>query len=71
MCGFYHKPRHLKECCHWNLENLNNKLKDKKKVSVNELFFRQGKEWLETTKNKGTQIKEVFQSIVVSFAFIG
>jgi len=31
MCGFYHKPGHLKENYHWNLENPNNKLKDKKK----------------------------------------
>jgi hypothetical protein len=30
MCGFYHKPRHLKEHCHWNPKNPNNKLKDKK-----------------------------------------
>jgi hypothetical protein len=37
MCGFYHKPRHLKECCDWILENPNNKLKDKKEVSVNEV----------------------------------
>jgi hypothetical protein len=39
MCEFYHKPRHLKEHCHWNLENPNNKLKDKKKVLMNEIFF--------------------------------
>jgi hypothetical protein len=37
MCGFCHKPRHLKKCCHWNLENSNNRLKDKKKVSMNEV----------------------------------
>ncbi len=35
MCGFYHKPRHLKERYHWNLENPNNKLKDKIEVLVN------------------------------------
>jgi hypothetical protein len=37
MYGFCHKPRHLKEHCHWNPNNLNNKLKDKKKVSMNEI----------------------------------
>jgi hypothetical protein len=37
MCGFYHKPRHLKEHCPWNLNNPNNKLKDKKRVLVNEV----------------------------------
>lgn len=21
ICGHYHKPNHIKECCHWNLEN--------------------------------------------------
>jgi hypothetical protein len=29
------KLGHSKECCHWNLENLNKKLKDKKEVLVN------------------------------------
>jgi hypothetical protein len=32
MCDYYHKPRHLKEHCHWNPKNPNNKWKDKKKV---------------------------------------
>ncbi len=43
MCGFYHKPGHLKELCHWNLENLNNKLKDKKEVLVNIVCSHVGK----------------------------
>ncbi len=30
MCSFYHKLGHLKEHCHWNPNNPNNKLKDKK-----------------------------------------
>ncbi len=30
ICGFCHKPGHLKECYHWNPNNPNNKLKDKK-----------------------------------------
>ncbi len=29
MCGFCHKSRHLKEQCHWNPKNPNNKLKKK------------------------------------------
>jgi hypothetical protein len=37
MCGLYHKLRHLKERYHWNPQNFNNKLKDKKEVSVNEV----------------------------------
>jgi hypothetical protein len=43
MCGFYHKPRHLKERWHWNPENPNKKLKDKKKVLVNEISPHAGK----------------------------
>ncbi len=35
--GFHHKPGHLKEHYHWNPVNLNNKLNDKKKVSMNEV----------------------------------
>ncbi len=35
ICGQCNKPRHSKECCHWNLNNPNNKLKDKKEVVVN------------------------------------
>jgi hypothetical protein len=31
MCNFCHKPRHLKECCHWNPKSPYNKLKDKNK----------------------------------------
>jgi hypothetical protein len=30
-------------------------------------FLRQGKEWVETMKNKGIQIKEVPRSTIVSF----
>jgi len=37
MCDFYHKPWHLKECCHWNPKNPNNKLKDIKEVLVNKV----------------------------------
>ncbi len=37
MCGFCHKPMHLKEHCHWNPKNPNNKLKDKKRILVNEV----------------------------------
>jgi hypothetical protein len=35
ICDQCNKSRHSKECCHWNLNNPNNKLKDKKKVVVN------------------------------------
>jgi hypothetical protein len=38
MCNFYHKLGHLKEHCHWNPENPNNILKEKKEASVNEVF---------------------------------
>jgi hypothetical protein len=37
MCSFCHKLRHLKEHFHWNLENPNNKLKDKNEVMMNEV----------------------------------
>jgi hypothetical protein len=37
MSVFCYNPRHLKECCHWNSKNPNNKLKDKKKGLVNEI----------------------------------
>jgi hypothetical protein len=36
-CSFYHKLGHLKERCHWNPKKPNNKLKDKNKVSMNEI----------------------------------
>jgi hypothetical protein len=35
-CGQCNKPRHSKEHCHWNPNNPNNKLKDKKEVVINE-----------------------------------
>jgi hypothetical protein len=35
ICGQCNKLGHSKEHCHWNLNNLNNKLKDKKEVKVN------------------------------------
>jgi hypothetical protein len=35
ICGQCNKPRHSKERCHWNLDNPNNKLKDKQKIIVN------------------------------------
>ncbi len=28
-CGYFHKISHLKDHCHWNLQNPNNKLKEK------------------------------------------
>jgi hypothetical protein len=37
MCDFCHKPGHLKEHCHWNPKTLNNKLNNKKKVSMNKI----------------------------------
>jgi hypothetical protein len=33
-CGYCHKIGRLKDHCHWNLENPNNKLKEKKEVLV-------------------------------------
>jgi hypothetical protein len=59
MCNFYHKPGHMKERCHWNPKNLNNKLKDKKKVQWMKFFLGEGEEWVETIRNRGTKIKEV------------
>jgi hypothetical protein len=53
MCGFCHKPRHLKECCHWNLENLNKKLKDKKEVSMNEISLQAWRGMSGNHENKG------------------
>jgi hypothetical protein len=35
ICGQCNKLGHSKEHCHWNLNNSNNKLKDKKEVEVN------------------------------------
>jgi hypothetical protein len=40
--GQCYKSRHSKECCHWNLDNSNNKLKDKKKVVVNGVLAQLG-----------------------------
>ncbi len=37
MYNFCHKLGHIIECYHWNLENPNKKLKDKKEVLVNEV----------------------------------
>jgi hypothetical protein len=37
MCDFCHNPGHLKKHCHWNPKNPNNRLKDKKEVSVNKI----------------------------------
>ncbi len=38
----YGQPRHSKEHCHWNLNNPNNKLKDKKNVVVNGILAQHG-----------------------------
>jgi len=35
ICDQCNKLEHFKECCHWNLDNQNNKLKNKKEVAVN------------------------------------
>ncbi len=35
ICDECNKPGHSKEHCHWNPNNLNNKLKDKNEVVVN------------------------------------
>ncbi len=35
ICGQCNKLGHSKEHCHWNPNNLNNKLKDKKEVTTN------------------------------------
>jgi hypothetical protein len=43
MCDFCHKPRHLKELYHWNPNNPNNKLKERKEVSMNKVFLRAGR----------------------------
>jgi hypothetical protein len=51
MCSFYHKPGHLKKC-YWNLENPNNKLKEEKKVLVNEVSPQVGRR---TGGNHGKQ----------------
>jgi hypothetical protein len=37
ICNFWHKPRHLEECCHWNPKNPHNKLKGKKEVLINKV----------------------------------
>jgi hypothetical protein len=55
MCDFYHKPRHLKECCHWNPKNLDKKLKNKKKVLVNEVSLHAGKGTSENHRKQGNQ----------------
>jgi hypothetical protein len=43
MYNFCHKLGHIIECCHWNPKNPNNKLKDKKKVLVNEVSPQAGR----------------------------
>jgi len=42
ICGQCNKPRHSKEHCHWNPNNLNNKLKDKKEVATNGVLAQLG-----------------------------
>jgi hypothetical protein len=37
ICGQCNKLGHLQQRCQWNLENLNNKLKDKKMFLMNEI----------------------------------
>ncbi len=44
MYCFCHKLGHLKECCHWNPNNPNNKLKDKNKFQLMKFLPTQGKE---------------------------
>jgi hypothetical protein len=55
MCGFYHKPRHLKERYHWNPKNFDNKLKDKKEVSVNKVSLQVGKSMNGNHEKQGNQ----------------
>jgi hypothetical protein len=43
MCSLCHKSRHLKEQCHWNPKNLNNKSKDKKEVSMTKISYQAGR----------------------------
>jgi hypothetical protein len=38
ICGQCNKLGHSKECCNWNLNKSNKKLKDKNEVVVNGVF---------------------------------
>jgi hypothetical protein len=58
MCNFCHKLGHIKKCCHWNPENPNNKLADKKKVLVNKISLQARRGTNGNHRNKGTKIKE-------------
>ncbi len=67
MCDFYHKLGHLKERCHWNPENPKNKLKDKKKVLVNEVSSQAGKGMSGNHEKKVIEIRKVLRSTVASY----
>jgi hypothetical protein len=64
MCGSCHKPTHLKEHCHWNPKNPNNKLKDKKRVLMNEVSLKTGEERVVIMKTKG---KKKGNSLIYSY----
>jgi len=68
MHGLCHKPKHLKKQCHWNPKNPNNKLKEKKRVSVNEIFPHTGRRMSDNHKKHGNQNQRSSpQFAVISF----
>ncbi len=51
--GQCNKLGHSKECCHWNPNNSNNKLKDKKEVEMNGVPTQPGDTWNKSDNKRG------------------
>jgi hypothetical protein len=61
------KSNHLKDKCFWNPNNLDNKLKEKQEVAINEVFAQQPKHGM--SKKGKTQLM-VLPLITLSFAIL-
>jgi hypothetical protein len=65
--GHYNKLKHSKECCHSNLDNPNNKLKDKKEVVVNGVLAQFGGIGTKFCNKGGRKEANKFGSIIYCY----
>jgi hypothetical protein len=70
ICDQCNKSRHSKECCHWNLENSNNKLKDKKEVAMNGILAQTNGGIKNKSSNKGGHEKANKSNSIIYCCFI-
>jgi hypothetical protein len=70
ICDQCNKSRHSKERCLWNLENSNNKLKDKKKVAMNGILAQTSGGIRNKSGNKGGHKKANKSGSIIYCCFI-